>query len=191
VAAAADVLERSVRLLGDGPLTFAHVYATLNLASALHVLGDGERAAGMLEDLAALELADNAELRSTGTYGTAAAVLYPGDPSAARDYLVKSFTEAERSPFPGVVEEWTTGAAAVAAQGGDFERASRLLSWVRSVTYDTGQIGIRTPAAHVIYAHYVGRVREALGQEAARRCRDEGRAMSKDEAVAHALEGLR
>ena len=74
---------------------------------------------------------------------------------------------------------------------GRSERAGRLLGAAR---YLGGAINLpipfRTPASWALYRHYLPLVREALGPEEARRARDEGRAMTLDDALAYALEGL-
>jgi hypothetical protein len=91
--------------------------------------------------------------------------------------------------MPGSLEELLVGFAAVAAIEGDHQRASRLLAWIRSRTMDRFR-PLRSPVTYPIYIHYVRVVREALGPDAARQGRDEGRAMGEDEAVAYALAGI-
>jgi hypothetical protein len=70
-------------------------------------------------------------------------------------------------------------------------RASRLLGATRHLGGAAGlQIPFRTPASWALYRHYLPLVRAALEPDEARRARDEGRAMSLDEALTYALEGL-
>jgi hypothetical protein len=64
----------------------------------------------------------------------------------------------------------------------DAERAARLLAAAM-------QPGVIVSApGYALYRHWVPRVRETLGPERARQLRDEGRAMSLDQALAYALE---
>jgi predicted ATPase len=190
IPAAVVALEAAVHKLDEGGFSMSAGYAKMYLVAALHVLDDSTRAASILETVLAAR-PEFTELAGIGGFdGTAACVVCGVDQEEAKSLLLGSLRDVSRSAMPGALEEWVLGVAAVLAQCGDNERASRLLAWVRSVTYDIG-IGTRTPAAHTIYFHYVARVRDALDRETVHRCRDEGRAMSRDEAVAQALDGLR
>ena len=75
-------------------------------------------------------------------------------------------------------------AGAIAGMRGDFERAARLLSAAMKWGW------IASSGAWAVQRHWVPRVREALGAERARQLRDEGRAMSVDEAIDYILDGL-
>jgi predicted ATPase/class 3 adenylate cyclase len=71
------------------------------------------------------------------------------------------------------------------------ERAGRLLAAARYLGGAADlPIPFRSPASWALYRHYLPRVRAALGPDESRRARDEGRAMTLDEALAYAVEGL-
>lgn len=74
-------------------------------------------------------------------------------------------------------------AIATAACEGRHERAARLLAFSRA----EGQ-QVRTPTGFGLYTHYRNLVRAALGSARSRELRDEGRRMTLQGAVAHALE---
>ena len=81
-------------------------------------------------------------------------------------------------------------AAVVEHLRGNPQRAGRLLAASRHLAGATDRsIPFRTPAHWAFYRHYQPLVRAALGPEEARRARDEGQAMSLDEALAYATEG--
>ncbi len=74
---------------------------------------------------------------------------------------------------------------------GNPHRAGRLLAASRHLAAATDRsIAFRTPAHWAFYRHYQPLVRAALGPDEARRARAEGQAMTLDEAMAYALEGL-
>jgi predicted ATPase/class 3 adenylate cyclase len=102
--------------------------------------------------------------------------------------------EIEHARVPGVPlsENHVLGiAAAVEYLRGHPDRAGRLLGASRSLGGAAGtQIPFRTPASVAIYRHYRPLVRDALGPDEARRARDEGQAMTRDDAFAYMLETL-
>ena len=71
-------------------------------------------------------------------------------------------------------------AAGAAGLNGEWERAARLLGASR-------QGFRRSPDAYLLYRTFRDRAREQLGVERFRMCRDEGRLLSLDDAVALAL----
>jgi DNA-binding winged helix-turn-helix (wHTH) protein len=74
---------------------------------------------------------------------------------------------------------------------GEPARSARLMGAARSLDGADRQVmAFRTPAAMAYYRYYLPLVRRELGAEAARRLRDEGRAMRLDEAFEYALEAL-
>ena len=89
-------------------------------------------------------------------------------------------------------ENHLLGVVAVVEQlRGNPHRAGRLLAASRHLGGATDRsIPFRTPAHWAFYRHYQPRVRAALGPEEARRAREEGQAMTLDEALAYAMEGL-
>jgi predicted ATPase/DNA-binding winged helix-turn-helix (wHTH) protein len=71
------------------------------------------------------------------------------------------------------------------------DRAGRLLGASRGVgAIEAEAIRFRTPTTLALYLRYTALVRAALGPEQAHRARDEGRAMTLDEAFDYALAGL-
>jgi hypothetical protein len=116
----------------------------------------------------------------------AVALAGAGDFKEALHLLVEHREEVERSGGRGSIEATLIGFASVAHLSGDPARASRLLAWIRS-RIEAGR-PIPSQAAYALYRHYVRLVRDALSPEEARRCRDEGQAMSESDAVACATQ---
>jgi hypothetical protein len=102
-----------------------------------------------------------------------------GDPDRAEDILAGLVESVRRTNVPAIFETCIGTFAWVAAIRGQFERASRLLG-------ASGGI-YRSPALGALNRHYVGILRNALDAVTRRRCRAEGSAMSRDEAIAEAL----
>ncbi|MGH2785572.1 MAG: hypothetical protein ACRDJ1_09935, partial [Actinomycetota bacterium] len=98
----------------------------------------------------------------------------------AMQTLREHLTITERTRIPGGIETSLIAFAAIALQSGEPEKASRLLAKAAP--------GIRNLSAGAALRHYVRLVRQALDQGTAHRCRDEGLAMTIDEALAYALE---
>ena len=74
---------------------------------------------------------------------------------------------------------------------GEYASAARLLAAARSGGgADREVMAFRTPAAMALYRHYLPLVRRSLGAEEARRLRDQGRAMTCNEAFDYALEQI-
>jgi hypothetical protein len=104
-----------------------------------------------------------------------------GDMASARRQLRDYYDDCLRSDLPRGVESMIVYAAAAAGLSGDWERAARLLGASR-------QGFRRSPDAYLLYRTFRDRAREQLGVERFRTCRDTGRLMSRDDAVALALE---
>ena len=74
---------------------------------------------------------------------------------------------------------------------GNPDRAARLLAASRRVAGAADRfIQFRTPGHWALYRHYQPLVRAMLGAEQGMRAREEGQAMSMDEALAYAMQGL-
>lgn len=74
---------------------------------------------------------------------------------------------------------------------GNPDRAARLLAASRRLAGAADRfIPFRTPGHWALYRHYQPLVRAALGAEQGLHARDEGQAMSMDEALAYAMQGL-
>ena len=71
---------------------------------------------------------------------------------------------------------------------GEVRRAGCLLGAARAIMGANG--AWRHPTGGALYLHYVRRVRDTLAPEIAERARSEGRAMSRDAAIAYALASL-
>jgi predicted ATPase/class 3 adenylate cyclase len=165
-----------------------------NLAICLHLLGRTEEA--LEAALACRELqparAGERSLRNLYFVADTAPVLAAGGArEAAAEPLRRVLERAQRVKHPLYANLLFCAAGAVAHVLGDPERAARLLAAARYVGGAAEfPIPFRTPASYAIYRHYVPLVRETLGPERARRARDKGRAMTTDEAIEYALEGL-
>ncbi len=160
------------------------------LGAALYAAGEHERAGEMMQQAAEAARATGIDAATlTFFFGGGAPALAITDRAAAIALLTSNLREVRLAHLPRGLEDWVSGAAGVLALAGDHARAARLLSWVRSRTVDQG-IPPTSPAQYVVNRYNVQLVREALGREEALRCREDGRALSEDEAVATALEGL-
>jgi hypothetical protein len=163
------------------------------LAVAHHLLGHDDAALRAAIDLLAL-----ANLRTnTNTFTSlyhaevVPALVVGGQRQVACDVLREQIARVRRTGIP-LAENHVLGIAAVREYLLDRpDRAGRLLSASRTIGGAKGsEIPFRTPANVSLYRHYRPAIRAALGQEAARRARDEGAAMSLETALAYALEGL-
>ena len=90
--------------------------------------------------------------------------------------------EMRRTVVPANLTTCFVAFAVESVSRGEIERAARLLGISGG--------SARTPEALTLYRHYRDRVREALGRDRGRTLRNEGRAMSMDEGIAYALEGI-
>lgn len=115
---------------------------------------------------------------------TTADLVHEGLPAGATlddlgEHRLKDLADAQR--LFGVVEQLR----------GRPERAGRLLAAARHLGGAADlAIPFRSPASWALYRHYLPIVRAALGPQNARRARNEGRAMTLDEALRYALAGL-
>jgi hypothetical protein len=73
---------------------------------------------------------------------------------------------------------------------GRSQRAGRLLAASRQVKGGEMPNGFRSAISTLLYLAYLPQVRAALGPDEAKHARAEGQAMTLDEAMAYALEGL-
>lgn len=158
------------------------------LAGLLHVQGDHGSALAAAEQV--LE-----RTRSIHGGGLWAWALYCSLPCAlelgargchdeALDFVRDLVEEGGVPRTPGVMLSVVIALAGLAAQRGDDETAGILLEFVGSTIL---REGFRTPVDLVLYTHYVGKVRAMLDASVARACRERGRAMSLEEAIAYGL----
>ena len=93
-----------------------------------------------------------------------------------------------RSGVPLHADDLVLACAIAHAVGGDHARASALMSWVRAHSFDAGR-PVASGAHYMLYRHFRGVVREALGPDEAQRARELGSKMSLEEALELAFEG--
>jgi hypothetical protein len=118
--------------------------------------------------------------------------LLAGGRQAQAFQLLRDAEQFVRELGVPLAENHLLGIVAVVEQlRGNPHRAGRLLAASRHLAAATDRsIPFRTPAHWAFYRHYQPLVRAALGPEEARRARDDGQAMTMDEALAYAMEGL-
>ncbi|MBX6387121.1 MAG: tetratricopeptide repeat protein, partial [Microbispora sp.] len=174
--AALRAIERLCEAVGD----------PLGLAGARHVRGDFARADGDLE--AARRHYDEAvrllgstwaipQFQATLTTSLGMLAEQEGDPAAARALHDKALTIALECDDAPVIGHVLSGHAALAAHDGDHARAAVILGGadaVRGYAHDPG----------VDHRRITDAARAALGPEEFSRCRERGRALSRDEVLA-------
>lgn len=187
VASAARFLEEAFGLWRVPSVSA--VASSSGLAVARHVLGD---VAGALEaGRVAAEVEEEWWQPGMGANAFGLALAGVGDLDEARRRLGASIQNARNWGVDLWVNEVLIFCGAVAFLGGDPARTSRLLAAGRHLGGARKMLTpFRTGQSYALYLHYVSLVRDSLGARDARRTRVEARAMSLDEAVAYALEGL-
>jgi predicted ATPase/class 3 adenylate cyclase len=168
--------------------------ALAGLAVAHHLLRHDEAALSAAMDALALP---NLQTRTADMFSrlyyveVVPALVVGAERHVASDVLREQIGKVRRAGIP-LAENHVLGIAAVREYLLDRpERAGRLLSASRTIGGAKGEeIPFRTPGSVSLYRHYRPAIRAALGQEAARRARDEGASMSLETALAYALEGL-
>ena len=183
---AIDIL-RGVASTVDWDYTAVATTSTVSLAAALYVSGD---VAGGLDaaSRAAHRSGTQSPFGPVGQMVTLAVCLAgTGNADQARAVLVGELETAKDSGVPLLVNDCLVGFAALAWYDDQLERASRLLA--RALGGDDPVIRFRSPASYALWRYHLGLVRGRLDPDTARRCRDEGRRMSQDEAIAEALGG--
>jgi predicted ATPase/class 3 adenylate cyclase len=159
------------------------------LAVTRHILGDPEGA------LAAARTASEMEKLGgqpgLGANSLALALAGVGDEHGANEQLRTSIRNALKWGVSLWLNEALVFCGAVAAIRGDPARASRLFAAGRYLG-DAPNMAtpFRTGGSYALYLHYSPRVRQALHRDIVRETRMEGKAMSIDDAMAYALEGL-
>ena len=171
--------------------------AHMSRAATLHILGDheGAAAAAMAWLRYARRVQESVIRGSTSDYfsdvsaASAIALAGAGQFDEARTLFITMLERARRGGRPGAIEVVVAACGGFAVLRGDASKGARLLSWVRSRTIDKGQV-IGGPAPYALYRHHVRLARAALDPDDARRLREEGAALSEDEACELALEVL-
>jgi len=163
------------------------------LAVAQHLLGHDAAALGAAIDLLALAHHRTNTNTFTNLYHAEVvpALVVGGQHEVASDVLREQIGRVRRAGIP-LAENHVLGIAAVREHLlGRHDRAGRLMSASRTIGGAKGtEIPFRTPANVSLYRHYRPAIRAALGQQEARKARDEGALMPVDTALAYALEGL-
>jgi predicted ATPase/class 3 adenylate cyclase len=184
-----EAIRESMPLYTDDTIVTAELYG----ATAAHIVGDHDSAVRWSESV--LGRTDDSGnwfglgpgWFSLAATGPAVAFAGVGDLDRARSILTESFEAGHRFGNTGVRGSNITAAAAIAAIAGDHRRAGLIFAWVFANTYARG-LPNGSPAAWVLYRHYVPIVRAALGPDEAHRIRDEGARLSADEAFRLASE---
>jgi predicted ATPase/class 3 adenylate cyclase len=171
--------------------TIIRVWALSNLSVCQHLCGDTENA--LRSALRARHVWDRVGetiVRVAISIETTPSLAAAGHREVACAKLRDALRDTSRVEplYPNTVFILT---AAVATIAGRFDRAGRLLAAGR---YLGGAaelpVPFRSPPIAALYRHYVVLVREALGFDAARYAKAEGRAMAVDDAIAYALDTL-
>ena len=159
---------------------------------AAHLEGEGPHALVTGEE--AVMLARGGKAYWGSVMGTACAahglaIAATGDTDGASTLLVEALQCVRQSGHPLADADCLVAFGAAALLRGDTERAGRILGAARAVMISNGG-SWRNASTGGLYVHYVRKVREALPANVAKRSRDEGRAMSRDEAIAYALSSI-
>ena len=104
-----------------------------------------------------------------------------GEIRQARARAVESLEATKERNIPLSSAEVLINLGAIEALAGTFERAGVLLAAGRSLGRGYPG-GFRSPLSYALYAHYVPVVREHLAPDVARRARDQGEAMTLEQA---------
>ena len=163
----------------DAP-RFFEVYFGTELAIAHHLAGrDAEalRAAITFEALAASVGEPMIMMLSRAVLTLSRAA--DAGPDAVLPELLDLFVRAHRDRLPVIAHYVLTVVAAALALRGDDEVASTVLAAAGA----HHELPFRTPGHYAIFRHYGRLLRRRLGDDLARRCRDEGRRLSLDAAA--------
>ena len=173
--------------------SWPHGSAITKATVGLHLLGRDDAAlASAITGLAHFTSLDARPAMSDGWTVELAPALYVGGEFDAAERLLREGAKAlSRSGVDGAPNQFLIVAAVMEVLRGQPARGAKLLGAARSAGgADQEVMAFRTPTSMQMYLHYLPQVREALGADAARRLRDEGRSMTLDEAFAYALEGI-
>ena len=187
VAAAARFLEQSFSLWREPSVNVVASASALSVAR--HILGDLGGALGAATIAANIEAEWWQPGMGTNALGLAFAAV--GESSEARRTLATSIENGKNWGVDLWLNEVLIFCGAVAFLGDEPERASRLLAAGRHLGGARRMATpFRTGQSYALYLHYVMLVRAAIGPREAHKTRVQARAMSLDEAVAYALQGL-
>jgi len=160
------------------------------IVGALHLLGhDAEALEAARRYVALTESRVNLrDWERMGVVDVTPVLVAAGEEAEAFRILRQVERSLRRTGIPLAANHVFSTAAVVAYIQGQFERAGRLMAASRYLGGAADlPIPFRTPTGMSLYRHYLPLVREALGPEAARAARQEGRAMTMDEAWREAV----
>jgi predicted ATPase/class 3 adenylate cyclase len=166
--------------------------AIAGLAVSHHLLGETDAALRAAREFLALpDLRDTPLLWGTDVFELTPALIAGGEVDLALEMLRDAVREVRRTDTPMAENHLLSIVGVVEQLRGHPERAGRLLAAARYLGGAADlPIPFRTPASTAFYSHYLPIVRAALGPLESRRARDEGRALTLDDALAYALESL-
>ena len=186
---AAEAFDAAMRIRERTPTPFPNSrlrnLPANGLALALHLAGEPARAVEIAQQN--LPTVASGPMQIGWALGEVMTAVIAGSRDQARVALRMAVSDARLASIPLLNGEWLVGFAALAAEEGDLPRAARLLAAARALGTDA-VVQFRSPISYAVYRHYVRIVRAGLAPEDGKRYRDEGRAMSPDEALAYALE---
>ena len=188
----AQAAEQSCQAAGL-PRSWVHGSSITKATVGLHLLGRDDAAlASALTGLAHFTSLDARPAMSDGWTVELAPALYVGGQYESAERLLREGAIAlRRSGVDGAPNQFLIVAAVMELLRGQPARAATLLGAARAAGgADKEVMAFRTPTSMQMYLHYLPQLREALGADAARRLRDEGRSMTLDEAFAYALDGI-
>lgn len=167
--------------------------ALAGLAATLHVAGrhdDALRAASRFMALPSQGDTTLAAMNSIPAVEVAPVLVAGGQHEAANRLLRDALRDARR--FGVLLADGQALSMIGIAEHlrGRSQRAGRLLAASRQVKGAEMFNGFRSPTSSLLYWAYLPQVRAALGPDEARRARAEGQAMTIDEVMAYAMEGL-
>lgn len=180
-------------LKGERGVDWIRVAALSGLATARHLMGDAQGAhEAALACLAGYEAASRRWLMGeVWAVEVAPALWVGGEEKRAVTQLRRAAAAMRRDGVDLAPNTFLCVAGVVETLRGNPERAGRLFGAARAVGgADENVISFRTASSAAIYLRYRPLVQAALGPERARLVRQEGRAMSVDEAFDYALAGL-
>jgi tetratricopeptide (TPR) repeat protein len=172
-----------------------HLYLT---TAATQLFGDVKRVQGDFKGAAALyqeslslarDLGIEAEIRSM-LHNLAYTELGQGNTDRARELFMKSVTEQRDTEHKGAIAETLAGFGALAASGGQAERAMRLYGAAMAV-WESNSLVV-WPAEKAEYDRYLPRARAQVDEATWKKAWDEGYAMgmhSLEQSLDYALQG--
>jgi predicted ATPase/class 3 adenylate cyclase len=172
-----EILDSVLRRVRSDRLSESYLFLAIIAA-----LGDTATASRLADP----EAARTPIQRFSLTFLQAVIAIREGRLDAARGWLEAMSTIVREHAIPLGDSACLTGFAAVAAEAGDYETASRRLASVRAAA----PWPFRTPLDTLIYRQTARLVRQALDPETATRCREAGAAVSTTAALDEELASL-